>query len=177
MLTLTQHLSQYAAYHRDRRNIATHFVGIPMIVFAVIVLLSRPAWSLGVLTVTPALLVSLVTTVFYLKLDLRYGLVMGILLALGVEVAAPFHSVSTTEWLSWGLGLFFVGWVIQFIGHYYEGKKPAFVDDLIGLVIGPLFVVAELGFILKMRREIEHAITHNVGPTYIRDLSAPQSQS
>ena len=30
----TELLSQYAAYHRDRRNIASHFVGVPMIVFA-----------------------------------------------------------------------------------------------------------------------------------------------
>ena len=45
-------------YHRDRRNITTHFVGIPLIVFAIGVLLARarprgrrlaltPAWSLG----------------------------------------------------------------------------------------------------------------------------------
>ena len=27
-------LVRYAAYHRDRRNIATHLVGIPLIVFA-----------------------------------------------------------------------------------------------------------------------------------------------
>ena len=40
---LTQQLAKYAAYHRDRRNIATHFIGIPMIVLAVAVLLSRPA--------------------------------------------------------------------------------------------------------------------------------------
>src|SRR3982751_2786976 len=31
----TELMVQYAAYHRDRRNIATHFVGIPLIVFAV----------------------------------------------------------------------------------------------------------------------------------------------
>ena len=43
-------LVQYARYHRDRRNIATHFVGIPMIVFAISVLLARPAVDLD----TPA---------------------------------------------------------------------------------------------------------------------------
>jgi uncharacterized membrane protein YGL010W len=32
---------QYARYHRDRRNIATHMVGVPMIVFGVGVLLAR----------------------------------------------------------------------------------------------------------------------------------------
>ena len=39
---------------------------------------------------------------------------------------------SLASWLGTGLGLFLVGWVIQFIGHAFEGRKPAFVDDLIG---------------------------------------------
>ena len=34
-------MTQYAEYHRDKRNIATHFVGIPLIVFAISVLLTR----------------------------------------------------------------------------------------------------------------------------------------
>jgi uncharacterized membrane protein YGL010W len=42
MKSLVDHLSQYAAYHRDPRNIASHFIGIPLIVVAVAVLLSRP---------------------------------------------------------------------------------------------------------------------------------------
>ena len=44
-------LTHYAAYHRDRRNIASHFIGIPMIVLAVAVLLSL----LVSVTVIPAL--------------------------------------------------------------------------------------------------------------------------
>ena len=42
MTAATELMVQYAAYHRDRRNIATHFVGIPLIVFAVGALLARP---------------------------------------------------------------------------------------------------------------------------------------
>lgn len=60
MRTLVDQLAQYAAYHRDARNIATHLVGIPMIVVAVTVLLSRPtfgAW--GAFALTPAALVAL----------------------------------------------------------------------------------------------------------------------
>ena len=34
-------------YHRDQRNIATHFVGVPMIVFGVGVLLARGQFALG----------------------------------------------------------------------------------------------------------------------------------
>ena len=55
MRNATELMVQYAAYHRDRRNIATHFVGIPLIVFAVGGLLSRPTFTLGTLEATPAL--------------------------------------------------------------------------------------------------------------------------
>ncbi|MDZ4237928.1 MAG: Mpo1-like protein, partial [Hydrogenophaga sp.] len=37
----TRQLVQYAHYHRDPRNIATHYIGIPLIVFAVAALLAR----------------------------------------------------------------------------------------------------------------------------------------
>jgi uncharacterized membrane protein YGL010W len=42
MKTAVEQLTQYASYHRDKRNIATHFIGIPMLVFAVVVLLGKP---------------------------------------------------------------------------------------------------------------------------------------
>ena len=41
-------LTQYAEYHRDRRNITTHLIGVPMIVFAIGVLLARPGFEAGV---------------------------------------------------------------------------------------------------------------------------------
>ena len=45
MRAATDLLSQYAEYHRDRRNILSHFIGVPMIVFAFGVLLARPAFA------------------------------------------------------------------------------------------------------------------------------------
>ena len=57
MKTLVDQLGQYAEYHRDRRNIATHFVGIPLIVVAVAVLLSRPGTAAFGLWLSPAALV------------------------------------------------------------------------------------------------------------------------
>lgn len=165
MKTLTDQLSQYAAYHRDRRNILTHFVGIPMIVMAVAVLLARPVFTTwGDAAISPATLVTLATVLYYLRLDLRLGGVMAALMALCLWFAQAMAAQTTATWLVVGIGLFVVGWVIQFIGHYYEGRKPAFVDDLVGLIIGPLFVVAEVGFLLGLRRELQHDIEARVGP-------------
>ncbi|WP_375740889.1 DUF962 domain-containing protein [Pseudomonas boanensis] len=172
MKTLIDHLGQYAEYHRDRRNIASHFIGIPLIVVAVAVLLSRPGFEVLGLWLSPAAFVALASALFYLRLDRRFGLVMAALLGLSLWAGAALAVQGTGTWLGAGLGMFVVGWVIQFVGHYYEGRKPAFVDDLMGLVVGPLFVVAELAFMLGLRKEVERAVEERAGPTCIRTNKA-----
>jgi uncharacterized membrane protein YGL010W len=163
MKTLTDHLAQYAFYHQNDKNVQTHFVGIPMIVLAVTTLLSRPVlgqW--GSFNLTPAVLVALLSTLFYLRLDVRYGLAMAVLLAFFVACGQWFASQSTTVWLVSGVGLFVVGWAFQFLGHHYEGKKPAFVDDLVGLLIGPLFLLAELTFAFQIRLDVQASIQNRL---------------
>ena len=158
MKTLAEQLGNYAAYHRDRRNIETHFIGIPMIVLGVATLLSRAGFEIGGVTITPALIVAVIATVYYLKLDLRYGLAMAVMLAACLVIAGLLSDGEQLTWLSWGIGLFVAGWVFQFVGHLYEGRKPAFVDDIMGLAIGPLFVMAEAGFLLGLRRDLQQKI-------------------
>jgi uncharacterized membrane protein YGL010W len=165
MKNLVDHLSQYAAYHRDVRNIASHFIGIPLIVIAVAVLLSRPGWAVGGFWLSPALLVSLASVVFYLRLDRAFGVLMAVLLGLCLWAGAHLAQQATLIWLGTGGGLFVTGWIIQFIGHYWEGRKPAFVDDVTGLIIGPLFVVAELGFLLGFRKTLQQSIEERAGPS------------
>ncbi|AGE28462.1 MULTISPECIES: DUF962 domain-containing protein [Pseudomonas] len=170
MKSLVDHLSQYAAYHRDPRNIASHFVGIPLIVVAVAVLLSRPEWPVGGLWVSPAVILTLFSAWFYLRLELALGVLMTMLMGLSVWAGHVLAAQSTLVWLSSGVGLFVVGWVIQFVGHYWEGRKPAFVDDVSGLIVGPLFVVAEAAFLLGLRQELKQQIEHRSGPVARRDL-------
>jgi uncharacterized membrane protein YGL010W len=171
MKTLIDQLSQYADYHRDPRNIATHFVGVPLIMWAVVILLARLQWpvvpgeGLPALPLSLALLAALAASIYYCLLDLRYGMAMALVLALMLALAQPIALLPMGAWLGWGLGIFAVGWVIQFVGHHYEGRKPAFLDDVVGLVIGPLFVLAELGFALGLRREVQHAVEQRSGRT------------
>ena len=150
MTALESALAAYGEYHRDRRNVATHLLGIPMIFLAVIVLLSRPVWPVEEAVLTPAIVLSVLAGLFYLRLDLRLGLVMALLLALCCWLGLALAALPTGAWLGWGLGLFVVGWAIQFVGHAFEGRKPVFFDDLKSLLIGPLFVVAEAAFLLGL---------------------------
>lgn len=154
MTPLISNLAQYGEYHQDRRNIATHLVGVPMIVLAVEILLSRPVFGFAGLAVTPAMAAALMASMWYLRLDFGFGVVMAILLAIGAWAGLVIGQGSTAVWSGSGIGLFVVGWAFQFLGHHYEGRKPAFMDDLRGLLVGPLFVVAELAFLLGLRKDL-----------------------
>ncbi len=166
MKTLVDQLAQYALYHRDARNIITHFIGVPMILLAVVILLSRPAWPVGEwgFMLSPAVLTALAASVYYMLLDTRYGIALALVLGAMLATGAWLAQQTTSVWLGWGAGLFVVGWIIQFVGHYWEGRKPAFMDDIVGLLIGPLFVLAEMGFALGWRKEVQQAVNERSGP-------------
>ena len=172
MRAATDLLSRYAEYHRDRRNILSHFVGVPMIVFAVGVLLARPLFQFGGLALSPAWVLFALVAVWYLT---RGDLLLGLAVSLAVGALLLFaHQVadgSLATWLSWGVGVFALGWLIQFIGHWYEGKKPAFVDDLVGLLVGPMFVTAEALFMAGWNKPLLAEIERRAGPTVLRDLA------
>lgn len=106
MKSLVDQLGQYAVYHRDSRNIASHLIGIPLIVVAVATLLARPAVGIaGALSVSPAMLLATAVAVFYLRLDIRFGILMT--LARAECVGGKLLAMQTTGlWLAWGLGLF-----------------------------------------------------------------------
>ena len=168
-------LAMYAAYHRDRRNIVTHFIGIPLIVFAISALLARAEFTLAGSPMNAAIVLWALSALWYLTrgnlaLGIATAVANGLLTALAMTAV---HGASTSGWLVIGLGSFVVGWVFQFIGHYYEGRKPAFVDDLVGLLVGPMFVVGEALFMLGWGRALLAEIEKRVGPTHLRDLAHP----
>jgi uncharacterized membrane protein YGL010W len=172
MRTATELLSQYAQYHRDQRNIASHFVGVPMIVFAVGVILAWPTFALGGLRLSPAWIGFALAAVWYLtRGNLTLGLAVSACVGVLVLMAQRAADGSLGAWLTWGVGVFVVGWLIQFVGHWYEGRKPAFVDDIVGLLVGPMFVTAEAMFLLGWNKPLQAEIERRAGPTLLRDLA------
>ncbi|MEO8525569.1 MAG: Mpo1-like protein [Caldimonas sp.] len=172
MRNATELLAQYAEYHRDRRNIVSHFVGVPMIVFGVLVILARPVLPVLGLSLTPAWLAFALAALWYLTrgdvvLGISTSIAVAVLLKLGEQVSGG----SVQAWLVWGGGFFLIGWLIQFIGHWYEGRKPAFVDDMIGLVVAPMFVTAELMFMMGWNKPLLAEIERRAGPTHLRDIA------
>ena len=169
----TELLVQYAGYHRDPRNIASHFIGIPLIVLAIGVLLAR----VDVAGLSGAWAAWALSSAWYLS---RGKPVLGLATsAVNAALMAGAHLLaagSVAAWLGWGLGLFALGWMIQFVGHHWEGRKPAFVDDLVGLLVGPIFVVAEWLMALGWDAALAAEINRRAGPTRRGGSGAPVSR-
>ena len=166
MKSLEENLTQYAAYHRDRRNILTHFVGVPMIVFAIVLALATVSLPLGSFVITLAAILSIASVAYWLALDRVLGLTLAVVLFLMCAAASEIVArVGVGAALAWAAGIFVVGWALQFLGHKFEGMKPAFFDDAKQLLIGPLFVCAEAFFLLGARPALKRYIEERVGPT------------
>lgn len=51
-----------------------------------------------------------------------------------------------------GVSMFVGGWALQYLGHAFEGNKPAFYSDPLYLAVGPLWVAAEWAELLTRRK-------------------------
>ena len=129
---------EYGAYHRDRRNLICHEIGIPLIVLGIIALLRLVAVS-GT-SVNLALLAGIATSVYYLALGRE------VRTAAGIAIAGMIVLYLIAAYVSWpfAIGVFVVGWIFQFVGHAYEGKSPAFLTNMLHLLVGPLWVASHL---------------------------------
>ena len=136
--TLRAHFADYAAFHGTAGNKACHYVGIPLIVLALLALLARvPLFAVGGFTVTLAEVALVAVTAYYLTLDLVLAAIM-----LAASVGLLLLGRPMPVWVS--VALFVLGWIFQFVGHYvYEKRSPAFFRNLAHLLVGPLWIVAK----------------------------------
>ena len=158
MQALEQQMSFYAAYHQDRRNKATHFVGVPMIIFGLFIALGWARFEIGGITLTAAMLLAAVVLVWYFLLDVPLALAMLALNAALLYLADLVSGQPIGTGLAWFLVFFGGGWVIQLIGHAYEGRKPALADNLLQIFVAPIFLAAELFFALGYKPALHAAV-------------------
>ena len=52
----------------------------------------------------------------------------------------------------WALGLFVIGWTLQFIGHAIEGSQPAFFKNPIYVLVGFLWLVRRGAAVIGFRK-------------------------
>jgi uncharacterized membrane protein YGL010W len=148
-------MAVYAAYHRNRWNRLTHFIGVPAIIFSILVPMCWVPIGDG-LTLAHVFLAAVLAYYFLLDVTLAVATAaVSCALFYAAKLAAATGFVSGWIWC----GAFFVGgWILQFAGHALEGRRPALADNLFQIFIAPIFLVAELFFALGFRRDVRKKV-------------------
>ena len=129
-------LADYAEAHRTPGNVVCHTVGISLIVFGILSMLSAVPIA-GRWTAAEALLAA--ALVVYLILDPALGAA-----TVAAAVLLDLLARAVGDWRV-GAAAFAVGWIFQGIGHaVYEKNRPAFLRNLAHLLVGPAYLVNKL---------------------------------
>ena len=154
MKSIEEQMATYAAYHQDARNKATHFVGVPIIVLSLFIPL---AW-LRIGDVGAGMIPAVVLVVYYLLLDVPLALAMLAVFAALAWTGESIARLGAAAGWSWFAALFIGGWILQLVGHVFEGRKPALTDNLFQIFVAPIFLAAEVFFALGYKPALHAAV-------------------
>jgi uncharacterized membrane protein YGL010W len=161
MRTQRQFLDEYRKTHSNPTNALVHTICVPIILFASIGML----WTLPIgqwlglaVPVAPwvngATIIGLLAIIFYAALSVRAALYMTATFAACAAIVIGMGNAGLPVlWIC--AGLWIAAWLGQFYGHHVEGAKPAFLDDVVFLLIGPLFILEK--FHLLPSSTVAHA--------------------
>jgi uncharacterized membrane protein YGL010W len=158
MKTLEDQMSFYAAYHQDGRNKATHFIGVPAIMLSLFIPLAWLRVEVGGVTLTAAMLFAAVVLVYYFLLDVPLALAMLVVTAALVYLGQAVADLGAAAGWTWFAVLFVGGWILQLVGHVFEGRKPALVSNLFQIFVAPIFLAAEVFFALGYKPRLHAAM-------------------
>ena len=146
MKTVQDWLIAYGESHQNPINKKIHWVCVPLIMFSLLGLLwmiEIPVYTHFSYSNAATLLIGFVS-IYYFRLSPVMGagmLLISFLMILAIIEMSVFGVIPY-------IVIFILAWIGQFIGHKIEGKKPSFFEDLQFLLIGPLWLLAQLyGFL------------------------------
>ena len=132
------YFKDYEQYHRTPGNKRTHFIGIPLVMFSLLGLLSRVVlWTPAPASLFPldlGIILFLAGAIFSIRVDWKLGIPFSLFVYANYLWARHLP-------LNLLIALQVAGWVLQLLGHFvYEKKSPAFLTSLEHLFIGPMWI-------------------------------------
>ena len=139
-------LDEYGESHQNPTNKAIHWLAVPVIVWTVVALLWSipfPGFVQGLgLPLNWAILMLVLAQLYWFNLSIALG--AGLLLYNALMIFLTVRIEALSPWPLWQLAIavFILAWILQFIGHAVEGKRPSFFKDVQFLLIGPAWLLA-----------------------------------
>jgi len=137
-------LNEYGESHQNKTNKKIHWFCVPAIMFSLLgILWSLPfpvKFSPFINWATVLIVLSLIYY-FFLSWKLACGMLFSSLFM--ILILQWMDSFSVPLWQI-AIVIFIVAWIGQFIGHNIEGKRPSFFRDIQFLLIGPVWLLADV---------------------------------
>ena len=128
-----QLITHYGQSHQNPRNEVIHFIAIPLIMLSLVgMLFALHPFVAYAFVAASMVYYARLSSVFFISMVLWSALTVAVVFTIGPRVLAV------------SVAIFVGAWVLQFIGHKIEGKKPSFFEDIQYLWVGPLFVLSKL---------------------------------
>lgn len=146
MRSIHDWFGSYAADHQNPTNRAIHWVCVPVIMWAVIAAL----WVVPVIALWMkpgfwAFIAMFAAFLFYHRLSRKLGYAMALVFIVSGLIAwALYGALGVRGLLTLAIVLFVLAWIGQFVGHAVEGRRPAFFDNIVQLLIGPAWLVGKV---------------------------------
>lgn len=158
MKSLDEQMAFYAAYHQDARNKATHFIGVPVIMLSLFIPLAWLRVELAGMPFTAAMVFAFLVLAYYFVLDVPLALAMAAITLSLVWLGHQIAALGAAAGWAWFAILFVGGWILQLVGHAFEGRRPALADNLFQIFVAPIFLCAEIFFALGYKPGLHHAV-------------------
>jgi uncharacterized membrane protein YGL010W len=165
MKSFIEQANTYYSYHTKDVTRYTHFVGVPLVILSLMILLGFVKIIIpGYLATDFAFILTIAALVYYFLLNWRLALVAVPLFAVMLWFASIFYADGPTKFGLWAFVItFFGGWACQIAGHIVEKRRPALLDNLSQALIAPLFLIAEVFFMVGKMQSLKEAIHTNHG--------------
>ena len=144
-------IRDYGLYHKKIITKITHIIGVPLILFCILIFFSWFNLTFGtVYSINLSFLLALILSTYYIKVNVKYGLILTVIFIIFLRIIYllqlnHFNSINLLIFVL----IFVFGWIIQFTGHLFEKKKPAFLDNFMQIFSAPIFVVHEIFEFIK----------------------------
>jgi len=108
--------------------------------------------------VTAAMLLAGALLAYYFVLDFALAVAMLAVLGALIWLAELIAAGGAARAWTWFGALFVGGWILQLVGHAFEGRRPALADNLFQIFIAPIFLCAELFFAFGYKPKLHSAV-------------------
>tara|TARA_Y100000589_G_scaffold63590_1_gene54999 strand:+ start:10306 stop:10836 length:531 start_codon:yes stop_codon:yes gene_type:complete len=168
-------LLEYGDSHQNQINKIIHWICVPLIFWSIVGLISLiPHKFLDVFNndlfnqfIHYGTIVIILGLLFYLNLSFMIfmGMVLFSILILICTYSIYYLFETNNLWgifnsfdlntntflIYFYISVFIFSWILQFIGHKIEGKKPSFFKDIQFLLIGPAWIISYIFNKLKIK--------------------------